>query len=475
MKDFKKSFLGSAKWIFVVQVTQTILQFALGIVLARLILPETFGKFSYMLALVEGITIIIGFAPNTSILQNQEYPERDFQNTGFFFALMLILVYGLIASVVGLVVISENIAFYLCILCGKVVFMLSGVHGIVLQKNYQFKIYNIILFVSFLVSSATGIFLAISGFDLTALVAQYVVLQVLIGTSTIIFSDFKISRQHLFNKQYLKTFLRNGRELFASTMVEKWLSSVDKIVINNAVGAANLAFYNKAIGLNQRFISTLVGIFQPLFSVSFANLQGDREQASSLFNTSVWLLLRVSVFITLVIMCTAKELVEILYGSNWLFAARLVPLIAIFVILQPSRRLSRNFLLSNGYFTKVRNIQLFELTLFFGFVAAGAYCGGIEGVSIAVSGWALVAISVYMVNISKVINLEARRLFLSPAILFVVVLSIDYGLRCCSTFYTTNSYLTVLISSFLVVFIYMGSLLVFESGDVKALIQKMRS
>ncbi len=474
MKDFKKSFLISARWIFVVHLTKTILQFALSIVFARLILPEAFGKFAYMLAMVEGLSIVTGCGINTSILQNQKYNENEFQNTGFFFVLALIFIYGLVASVAGFVVISGNTAFYLLILLGKVVFMLSAVHSIVLQKNYQFKNYSLILFISFLVSSTVGIFLAISGYDLTALVVQYVVMQFLVSTVTVILSSFNIDWQHPFNKKHLVTFLRNGKELFVSTMVEKWLSSVDKIIINIATGANNLAFYNRSIGLNQRFISIFISVFQPLFFVSFANLQANKERASSLFNTAVWLLLRASLFMTLVIMCTAKELIEIIYGGNWLFVARLVPLTAIYAILNPCRQLSRNLLLSNGYFSKVRNIQIFELILFFGFVATGAYCGGIKGVSIAVSGWALVVTSVYMINISKVINLEAGRLFLLPTILFIAILTINYGLRHYSTLYNINIYITVLTSSLIVGLVFATTLLVFEYQDIKALVHKVR-
>ena len=63
----------------------------------------------------------------------------------------------------------------------------------------------------------------------------------------------------------------------------------------------------------------------------------------------------------LVFLVAPREFILILYGENWLYAAELVPPVALFVFLSPLRGLARNFLLSNGAFASVRNIQLLEL------------------------------------------------------------------------------------------------------------------
>lgn len=471
----KEKFLVSAKWIFGVQVSQTILQFVLGMVLARLIMPNTFGEFSYMLALVEGMTVITGFGVNTSILQNREYPDQEFQSTGFLFAFVLILMYGLVAGVVGFFVVSKNLIFYLCILLGKLVFMFSGVHGILLQKSYKFKIYNLIQFSAFLVSSLTVLLLAIRGYGLTALTVRYAISQIIIGVFTVVISKFRINWRHLINKKHFFTFLRNGKDLFVSTLTEKWLSNVDKIIINNISGTANLAFYEKSIGLNNRLTLTFINIFQPLFSVSFANLQEDRERASILFNTSVWLLIRTSLFIMLFITCAAEELILILYGSNWTFVARLIPLISIFAVLWPARALSRNFLLSSGYFARVRNLQFLELILFVGLMAIGTYFWGVVGSSVAVSGWTLVSISVYIIQVGRVIHLEAKRVFLLPTILFIVILTVNYGLRGHSSLYDINRYLVILASLIIVGLLFAITTILFEREYVERLLHRFRN
>ena len=475
MDNIKKKFLISVKWTSILKIGQSILQFATSIVLARLISPDEFGRFVCILALIEGLALITGFGISTSILQNQKYPENEFQNTGFFLSIFLIITFCLVAGSLGFWLASENILFYLTILFGKCVFMLSGVHGILLQKEHRFKVYFGIEFIVFIISSVVAIILAIKGYELTALIAQYVTLQVLTSTLVISFSSFRPTLHHFFNKDYALVFYKNGRELFASQMVEKLLVNVDKIVINNFLGPANLAFYNRAISLPQRFQSLPITILQPLLTVTFAKLQSDKESSGYLFNTAVWLLLRTSLFITLVIVCASEEVVLILYGDTWLFAAHIIPLIFVFVALWPIRTLSRNFLLSSGYFTKLRKIQFVELFLFLGFMLPGGYYWKIEGVSIGISAWILAAVAIYMGNIRMIITLEWRRLFLLPLALSITILSLNHVVGEYLSLFNINIYSTALINSILVLFIYAFGLVVFERKHIKMMTKQIIS
>jgi O-antigen/teichoic acid export membrane protein len=352
--------------------------------------------------------------------------------------------------------------------------MLSGVHGLLLQKNFKFGIFSVVQFVSFLVSSSTAVLLALRGYELSALVVQYVVLQVLIAALTVVFSPFTVRPSHFFHREHAITFWRNGKELFVSQMVEKLVTTLDKIVISRYLGAISLAFYNRAIGSSQRFQSILLGVLQPLFSVSFAGLQEDREKTRHFFHTAVWLVLRASLFITLIIVSAPREFILILFGSNWLFAARLIPLVSIFVLLSPVRTLCRNFLLSNGRFRPVRNIQLLELGMFVIALAVGVYSGGIEGLALSVSVWMLLGVSLYFLNIGRMIAMDGKRLFVLPGVLFVLVTSLSAALRDNPWILGLDIYSAGLVRTAPVVAIVGVALFAFESADLRALVRRVR-
>lgn len=448
--------------------------FTVGIIMARLIMPTAFGHFGYMFALVEGLTLITGFGIITSIIQNQLYPEYEFQNVGFFFAVVVISVYLIVAIAVGLFSAIENVHLYFIMLLAKSFNMLSGVHGVSLQKEYKFKIDSIIRLFALVISSTIGIVLAIKGYGLKALVVNYAVLQVFTGIFILHYSSFKITYRDMFNKKYVKVFLNNGKILFVSQAVEKLLISLDKILINLWLGAANLAFFNRAINIGHSLQAPFTGIFGQLFHVSFADLQQDKKRLGLLFQTSVWMIFRISVFITLIIVISANELILILYGENWQFAASIIPLLSIFFILFPIKNISRGFFLSNGYFEKLRNIQILELIFFLIFMAIGMHYGGIEGICVGISVWMLIFVFVYMVNVSRFITLEWARLFLLPTIAFITILALNYVMRQYSVITYRNIYDLAFKEMVFVTVVYASIIFLFESREIRILFERIK-
>jgi O-antigen/teichoic acid export membrane protein len=229
------------------------------------------------------------------------------------------------------------------------------------------------------------------------------------------------------------------------------------------------------MGLTQRFQSIFLTVLQPLLNVSFADLQSDRERSSVVFNTSAWTLTRASLVLTLIFLAAPREFILILYGENWLYAAGLVPLVAPFVFLSPLRGLSRSFLLSNGCFVAVRNIQMLELALFFTTLAVGGALYGIEGICGGVSIWMVAAMSVYLVRVARVIRLELRRTFLLPSLLLVGIAALSHLIRQHPAISGIGMVPLALASSGGVLVVCATAFLIFERPQLDSIWRRLRS
>jgi len=135
MIDRTRRFLSSAGWLSAINIPQVVLLLAVSIVLARSILPDVFGVFAFLLALAEGLSPVTGFGVNTSILQNRFHPPLHPQDTGFALNGLLVFGYLMISAAAGLLLVPGPFFPYLLLVCGKAVFMLAGVHTILLQKD----------------------------------------------------------------------------------------------------------------------------------------------------------------------------------------------------------------------------------------------------------------------------------------------------------------------------------------------------
>ena len=473
MESLASKFLSSAKWLSALNVLQTILRFAVGIVLARLIPPGAFGEYVFMLAIVEGMTIFIGFGINTSIIQNKKHPAAPFQNSGFFVAAGLIFTYAAIAAAAGWLFLPHLFYPYLILLTGKVVFMLSGVHAVILQKHYQFRTYSLLQFVSFLVSSAMAIVLALRGHDLNALVVQYLVIQILSSVLTFALSPFSVNLRSPCHRDHVATFFRNGKRLFVSHMFEKVMANADKLAIRLFYGAPVLGLFNRSVGLLQGFQSMFLTVQQPLLTVSFADLQGDRDRSTYFFNTSAWVILRASLLITLVFASAADEFILLLYGPAWIEAAPMVPLVAVFVMLAPLKSMSRSFLLSNGYFRMLNRIQMADALILFGALSLGGYWGGVYGLCLGLSAWMACGVAIYIRNIAAIITVKVLRLFLVPAILVVVVPWLSYQLKIHNLPASMGFYGRGGFSLVLVLVLFVATILVFERDRIEDVLRRI--
>ena len=123
MASFKKSFLSSSKWIASVSISQNVLSFLFGIILARLLTPEIFGEFATILATVEILSIITGIGINTSIIQNHQYDEVDFTQVGFSLSIWLLIIYASFSAIVGLFFFRQALFVFTLIVLFKILLL----------------------------------------------------------------------------------------------------------------------------------------------------------------------------------------------------------------------------------------------------------------------------------------------------------------------------------------------------------------
>ena len=126
MASFKKSFLSSSKWIASISISQNVLSFLFGIILARLLTPEIFGEFATILATVEILSIITGIGINTSIIQNHQYDEVDFTQVGFSLSIWLLIIYASFSAIVGLFFFRQALFVFTLIVLFKILFLESS-------------------------------------------------------------------------------------------------------------------------------------------------------------------------------------------------------------------------------------------------------------------------------------------------------------------------------------------------------------
>ncbi|MFC1585852.1 oligosaccharide flippase family protein [Fibrobacterota bacterium] len=471
MSSFRQTFLLSSKWIASFSILQNMIGFLFGIILARLLSPEIFGEFAIQLALVEMLTVITGIGINTSIIQNRKYDDEIFNQVGFTLSLWFLFIYNVLAVVFGIIFFRDKLQLFLLILLSKSIFMVCGVHSCLLRKSFRFKLTSFLDFFAHFCAIVLAIFSAFLGFGIYSLVIQFGLSQVIISFGTLYFSNFRPKLTLKMEIKYLKVFLNNGKNLFASQFSEKILYNIDKVIIGKLLGNHFVGLFNRAVGINQKIINLFVSIFLSMFNVSFAKFQKDLEKSKLLYNKINWIVYRSCIFSFLIIYCIADEFILFLYGEKWSFTSNLIPFLCFAAVIYPLRNIDRTFLMSNGKFVILRKLQIFELILFVILFLALTRFYGIYGSCLALDIWLIISLILYKSRINSIIKVDFIH-FTWPVVCSILIVILNFYLRANGYLNYASGIFFIIFYSIFVSIIFSSLLLLFEWGTFRNIVRK---
>lgn len=162
----KKSVKGIA-WSFVESASTKVIQFVIGIIMARLLMPADYGIVAIILVFITISQVFIdgGFA--TTLIQDKNKTERDYSTVFTFNVLISVFFYILLYITAPFIskFYSTDITIYLRVQSlGIIIYSLSSIHKIRMMVAVNFKAIAKVTVISSLLSGGIGVLLAYKGF-----------------------------------------------------------------------------------------------------------------------------------------------------------------------------------------------------------------------------------------------------------------------------------------------------------------------
>ena len=224
-----------------------IVQFAIGIIIARILSPDDFGIIG-LLALFISISETIldsGFA--NALIQKQDRTNTDYSTALYFNIVIGLLMYGVMW------VISPLIAdFYeIPILCSIsrvyalsfVINSLSIVQTAKLSAELNFKLQSIVSLITVATSSIIGVIAAYNSFGIWALVMQQ--LSAVFLRMTILWICAKWVPSLVFSWQSFKSLFSFGSKILCSGLINTIYNNMYAIVIGKAFTSSEVGHFNR--------------------------------------------------------------------------------------------------------------------------------------------------------------------------------------------------------------------------------------
>ncbi|WP_166919398.1 lipopolysaccharide biosynthesis protein [Flavobacterium poyangense] len=356
-----KGMIWSAVDKFAVQIGQ----FVIGIVLARILLPQDFGLIGMMTIFITISQIFIESGLNVGLIQRQEREEVDFST---------LFVFNLIASFFFYLVLFFSAPFISGFFNQPQLTDLTRILGLSLLINafsivqrtkltiaIDFKSIARSNVIGMIVGGACAIIAVLNGYGVWSLVIQ--ILTGSFASSASLWFLSKWSPSIAFSKKSFKSLFGFGSKLLITSLYAQILNNIYNICIGKFYPTASLGYYTKAKSFADLSAGTVVSVLQQVVFPVLATVQHDKDKLVSIYRRMI----RMSAFLILPLMVLiallAKPIVILLLTEKWSTLIPFLQLMALSRIFLPLSAINLSLLNAIGRSDLFLKVDLSKLPI----------------------------------------------------------------------------------------------------------------
>lgn len=316
----KSQTVSSLVWKLLERGGNQIIQLAVQVVLARILVPEDFGALAIMLVFVNIGNAIVQSGLNTAIVQAPEIDEGDCSTIFWMsFVISIILYFGtfIFAPAVATFYSMPAIVWPLRVLC--LILPLGAFNSVqiaIVQRRLQFRKIFIATMFAVVSSAVFGIGLAAAGTGIWALVVQQLVYQA--ESCVVMAFQVRWRPRFVFVASRASRLFSFGWKLLASGLLEQVYESLSDLIIGKQFSATSLGLVSQGKKYPAALGSMLDGAIQPVMLSAVSRVQADVYYVKRLVRRA----LKTSTFFIVPSMTlfavAAEPIVGIVLGEKWL-------------------------------------------------------------------------------------------------------------------------------------------------------------
>lgn len=354
-------------WKFFDQSANQLMQFAVGIVMARLLSPEDYGitALPAVFMAVAGIFMDSGFGQ--ALVRKPDLTEQDLSTSFYYSIAMGIFMYACLFSASPWIADFYNTPVLKPLIRVTALNFLWGPlgtpQGIILQRRLDFKTPARISIINKIVSAIVGISVAYAGYGLWALVASGLTASILGLIQT--WWAVKWLPTERFNKESFKYLWNYGNKIIGANLIDTLYNNVTPVFVGKYYSPRDLGVYNRALGYTVLPANQITGILSSVTFPVLSKLQDNEEFLIAQFRRMFRIASFVSFPVLMLLCALAKPLVIVLISEKWAECIVLLQIMCFAKMWWPIQSLNRNLLQVKGRSDLLLKLEAYKKTINF--------------------------------------------------------------------------------------------------------------
>ncbi|MFH6840060.1 lipopolysaccharide biosynthesis protein [Providencia sp. 2024EL-00732] len=315
-------------WVSVEKIGLLLIRLVLIIVLSRFLTPNDFGLFAMVNFIVVFSNIIIDSGLSGALIQKKNI-SNIYYNTTFTFNIVISL---LLSSIIYLSATYISVFYnqYELENIVKVLAMTIFIKSLattqiaIMTKHLQFKLQTIIFLLSAIISTIIGILIAINGYGYWSLIYIQLIESLLIVIFFWAISNYRPKLQ--FSTSCFINLYSFGGRLMLSSIISAAYSNIINIIIGKKFGSNATGYYFQAQRISDLYNNTLTLIVDKTIFPTLSKCESKEElyhKSKAIIPTLCLVAFSFPTFIFL----NSKEIVHIVLGNGWEYAANILPIL----------------------------------------------------------------------------------------------------------------------------------------------------
>ena len=319
MSDFKDQLIHGTIYIAIAKYSGIIIQIVISAILARLLTPADYGVIGIASVFIVFFSVLSNVGIGPAVIQRKDLTDNDLDNIfsftcclGFILSTFFFVSSWFIADFYDQDILSP-VCKWLSLLI-----LSSCVQTVSLNLLYKEKKFRFVAYQSLLVGTVCGllaILAALAGWGVYALVCSQVASAVF---STMIYLIKHPRRLHFrIDIEPLKKIFTYSSFNFLASINNFFILNLDKLLIGKFIGPVGLGHYEKSYRLMFMPIQNITLVVEPVLHPLFSEIQNNYEEVAQKYLALLKRLGLVSFMISAFCFFSAKELILLLFGYQW--------------------------------------------------------------------------------------------------------------------------------------------------------------
>lgn len=342
------------------------IQFFIGLILARLLMPEDYGLIGMLLVFISIAQVFVEGGFSSALIRKRDASNLDYSTVFWFNLFVSISCYVLLFFLAPFIAdfYEEPKLMLLARVVGLniVINSLGIIQKTILIKDLNFKAQARINLISIMVSGLIGVYCAYTGYGVWALVIQNLSRNLFMNLALWLSGNWRPEK--VFSRLAFKELFGFGSKLMFALVLNTISEQLYTIVIGKLYNAKSLGFYTRANQFQKLPVSSIYGATGAVCYPVLAELQHDPVKLKDGYRSMIKLIAFILFPVMAILGAVSEPMIRVILTDKWLPTVPILQILCIVGAFYPLHAINLDILKIKGRTDILLKMQIIKQLIY---------------------------------------------------------------------------------------------------------------